>query len=88
MHMYLWVCVFLWFTIILAGLDYNSTTKSLTFNGSHSRIGVLVPIRLDGFTELNEQFCANLSLVDDNGIINVSVHPDQSTVEIINDDSK
>ena len=66
----------------------HSTTKSLTFNGSHSRIGVLVPIRLDGFTELNEQFCANLSLVDDNGIINVSVHPDKSTVEIINDDSK
>ena len=47
-----------------------------------------MPIRLDGFTELNEQFCANLSLVDDNGIINVSVHPGQSTVEIINDDSK
>ena len=47
-----------------------------------------MPIRLDGFTELNEQFCANLSLVDDNGIINVSVHPDKSTVEIINDDSK
>ena len=32
---------------------------------------------------LNEQFRASLLLVDDNGI-NVTVHPDQSTVEIIN----
>ena len=46
-----------------------------------------MPIILDEFTELNEQFRATLSLVDDKGI-NVSVHPNQSTVEIINDDSK
>ena len=46
-----------------------------------------MPIIQDGFAELNEQFCANLSLVDDNGI-NVSVRPHKSTVEIINDDSK
>ena len=46
-----------------------------------------MPIVHDGFTELNEQFRASVSLVDDNGI-NVSVHPNQSTVEIINNDSK
>ena len=79
--------VLLLFTIISAGADYNSTTRVLTFNGSRSRIGVLVSIILDEFTELNEQFRANLSLVDDSGI-NVSVSPDQSIVEIINDDSK
>ena len=44
-----------------------------------------MPILLDEFTELNEQFRASLSLVNDSG---VSVHPDKSTVEIINDDSK
>ena len=71
----------------LAGADYNSTTRLLTLNGSHTRIGIQVPIIQDGFAELNEQFCANLSLVDDNGII-VSVCPDKSMVEIINDDSK
>ena len=71
----------------LAGADYNSTTRLLTLNHSHTRIGIQVPIIQDGFAELNEQFCANLSLVDDNGII-VSVCPDKSTVEIINDDSK
>ena len=70
-----------------AGADYNSTTRLLKLNGSHSRIGIQVPIIQDEFAELNEQFCANLSLVDDNGII-VSVCPDKSTVEIINDDSK
>ena len=46
-----------------------------------------MPIILDEFNELNEQFRASLSLVNDNGI-NVSVRPDQSTVVIINDDSK
>ena len=46
-----------------------------------------MPIILDEFIELNEQFRATLSLMDDKGI-NVSVHPNQSTVEIINDDSK
>ena len=45
-----------------------------------------MPIIHDGFTEHNEQFCANLLLVDDNGI-NVSVCPNKSTVEIISDDS-
>ena len=86
-HMY--TCEFVCFLIHyhLAGADYSSTTRILTLNGNHSRIWVLVPIVLDEFTELNEQFRASLSLVDDNGI-NVSVHPDQSTVEIINDDSK
>ena len=42
-----------------------------------------MPIINDEFTELKEQFIVNLLLVDDDGI-NVSVHPDQSTVEIIN----
>ena len=62
-------------------------TKLLTLSRSRTRIGIQVPIIQDGFAELNEQFCANLSLVDDNGV-NVSVYPDKSTVEIINDDSK
>ena len=59
----------------------------MKFHGSRTRIGVIVPIVHDGLSEHNEQFRASLSLVDDNGI-NVSVYPDQSTVEIINDDSK
>ena len=71
----------------LAGADYSSTIRLLTLNGSHSRIWVLVPIVHDVFIELNKQFRASLSLFDDKGI-NVSVHPDQSTVEIINGDSK
>ena len=67
----------------LAGADYNSTTRILTLKGTHSRIGVQVPIILDEFAEVNEQFRGTLSLVDDNGI-NVNVRPDQSIVEIIN----
>ena len=47
----------------------------------------MVPIVHDGLSEHNEQFRANLLLVDNNGI-NVSVYAEQSTVVIINDDSK
>ena len=47
----------------------------------------MVPIVHDRLSEHNEQFRANLLLVDNNGI-NVSVYPEQSTVVIINDDSK
>ena len=73
--------------LLLAGSDYNSTTRILTFNSNHTRIPVQVPIVQDQFTELTEQFRASLSLVNDNGI-NVNVTPDQATVNIIDDDSK
>ena len=46
-----------------------------------------MPIILDEFTEPNEHFHVNLSLVDSNGI-NVNILSSQATVEITNIDSK
>ena len=39
-------------SIILAGADYCSTTRILTLKGTHSRIGVQVPMILDEFAEV------------------------------------
>ena len=51
------------------------------------RIVVRVPILQDIFSEGTEQFRASLSLVQSNGI-NVAVSPDQTTVNIIDDDGE
>ena len=45
---------------------------------------VRVPITQDSLSELNEQFRANLSLVENNGI-NVIVNPDLAIVTIFED---
>ena len=87
-RVYIQVCVFCdSLSFYIAEADYTSTMRLLTFNRSSSRIAVQVPILHDEFTELNEQFRASLSLVNGNGF-NVILRPDQSTVKIIDDDSK
>ena len=49
------------------------------------RIVVPVPIVQDTFSEQTEQFRASLSLVESNGI-NVTLSPEQATVNITDDD--
>ena len=60
---------------------------NLTFSSNVRRIVVRVPILQDVFCEGTEQFRASLSLVQSNGI-NVTVSPDQATVDIIDDDGE
>ena len=57
----------------------------LTFSSNVQRTIARVPIIQDAFSEGTEQFRASLSLVQSNGI-NVTVSPDQATVDIIDDD--
>ena len=70
-----------------AGSDYTSTVMNLTFSSNVRRIVARVPILQDVFCEGTEQFRASLSLVQSNGI-NVTVNPDQATVDIIDDDGE
>ena len=60
---------------------------NITFSSNVWRIVVRVPILQDIFSEGTEQFRASLSLVQSNGI-NVAVSPDQTTVNIIDDDGE
>ena len=60
---------------------------NITFSGSVQRIVVRVPILQDILCEGTEQFRASLSLVESNGI-NVDVSPNQTTVNIIDDDGE
>ena len=70
--------------LLTAGLDYMETVEDLIFNSSVQHIVVWVPIVPDDFSEETEQFRASLSLVESNGI-NVTLSPEQATVNI-NDD--
>ena len=70
---------------LTAGSDYNSTETELTFNSSVQCMVVMVPILQDALFEGNEQFHGSLSLVQSNGI-NVAVSPNQTIVNIIDDD--
>ena len=69
------------FFYITAGLDYNETVEILIFNSTLQRIIVEVPIVQDEFSESNEQFSANLSIVESNGI-KVDLSPEQAIVNI------
>ena len=66
-------------------MDYNKTVEDLIFNSSVRHIVVRVPIVQDSFSEQTEQFRASLSLVESNGI-NVTLSPEQATVNITDDD--
>ena len=65
-----------------AGSDYTSTVMELVFSAIVRRHVVRVPItRHDSLFEVNEQFRATLSLVENNGI-SVAVNPVLATVTI------
>ena len=60
---------------------------NITFSSSVQRIVVRVPILQDILCEGTEQFRASLSLVKSNGF-NVDLSPNQTTVDIIDDDGE
>ena len=76
---------FLFSCYITARLDYNKTVQDLIFSRSVRHIVVRVPIVQDAFSEETEQFRASLSLVESNGI-NVTLSPEQATVNITDDE--
>ena len=69
-----------------AGADYNHTETLITFNGSMTQQSVQVPIFQEGLAEETEQFQANLTLENNNGI-SVIVDPSMATVNITDDGS-
>ena len=71
--------------LLTAGSDYNSTETELTFNSSVQCMVVMVPILQDALFEGTEQFHGSLSLMQSNGI-NVVVSPNQTIVNIIDDE--
>ena len=60
---------------------------NITFSSSVQRIVVRVPILQDILCEGTERFRASLSLVNSNGF-NVDLSPNQTTVNIIDDDGE
>ena len=77
----------LWFPLT-AGVDYATTVIStLTFSQSITRLVVRVPIIQDIIEEPTEQFFANLTIVENNGI-SVTVDSAVATVNITDDDSE
>ena len=78
-HVTMWLC-----GCFTAGADYNHTQQKLTFNESMTQQNVEVPILLDDLSEEAEQFNANLTLVNNNGI-SVTVYPAVATVNITDD---
>ena len=81
-------CVYTYIIFFLtAGSDYSNTVMNLRFSNSVQHTVVRVPIIQDAFSEGTEQFRASLSLVDRNGI-NVDVIPNQTIVDIVDDDGE
>ena len=80
--MYTYIIFFL-----TAGSDYSNTVMNLRFSNSVQHTVVRIPIIQDVFSEGTEQFRASLSLVESNGI-NVDVIPNQTTVDIVDDDGE
>jgi len=69
-----------------APTDYTSTSQLLTFSDTNTRDGVTIPIIDDNINEAIEQFLGHLTLVTSG--VNVQLSPQQTEVQIIDDDGK
>lgn len=70
-------------------MDYISTSRILNFGPSSNEVEVAIPITdSDSVIEPVEQFFARLALADQNTDVDVQLDPSQSTIEIIDTDSK
>ena len=65
--------------------DYESTTQDLVFTASTTRHVVEIPIVDDTVTESIENFFAQLTVIQSDA--DVQLAPDQTTIEITDDDS-
>ena len=67
--------------------DYSVTQRQLTFTSGNTRIPVSIPIADDSDIEDVESFFANLE-IDATVFPEVTVSPDQATINIISNDCK
>ena len=69
--------------------DYRSTTQILTFGpGRASQVNVIIPIVDDKVNEGIEQFFVRLALTDVSTDVDVELSPNETIIEIIDDDCK
>ena len=69
--------------------DYISTTQVLTFGpGRAARVNVLILIVDDIVNEGIEQFFARLAVTDPSTDVDVELNPNQTIIEIIDNDCK
>ena len=69
-----------------APTDYTSTSQILTFSATNTREDVAISITDDNIDEVIEQFLGHLTLVTSG--VNVQLSPQQTEVQIIDDDGK